>query len=111
MISAELLYRGTQHGWKVKDFHLRCDQKGPTLVIGGTKNGQILGGFTSITWDSLNSMADPHSFIFSMGDGKREKQEKGVIKAQPSPLTGPSFAGLTFGMTEAYINGDKNSQV
>jgi hypothetical protein len=81
MISAELLYSGSKNGWNVKDFHLRCDQKGPTLVIGGTKNGKILGGFTAISWDSQNSLSDPHSFIFHMGEGVKVRQANGTIRA------------------------------
>ena len=73
MISAELLYSGSKNGWSFIDFHLRCDQKGPTLVIGATENRKILGGFTSTSWDSKNSMLDPHSFVFYMGDGINAK--------------------------------------
>ena len=47
-----LLYRGSVDGWKPKDFHKRCDNKGPTLTIIKTKGGTICGGFTMQNWES-----------------------------------------------------------
>jgi hypothetical protein len=41
-----LLFRGSEHGWKVRDFHSRCDNKGPTISLFKIKDGDCIGGFT-----------------------------------------------------------------
>ena len=45
-IVTTLLYRGSKHGWKSKDFHSRCDGKGPTISLFKLKNGDCIGGYT-----------------------------------------------------------------
>ncbi len=42
-----LLFRGSEHGWKAKDFHSRCDKKGPTISLFKIKDGDCIGGFTN----------------------------------------------------------------
>jgi nitrite reductase/ring-hydroxylating ferredoxin subunit len=41
-----LLYCGSIHGWTAKDFHSRCDRKGPTISLFKVKDGDCVGGFT-----------------------------------------------------------------
>lgn len=41
-----LLFRGSIHGWKWKDFHSRCDNKGPTISLFKILDGDCIGGFT-----------------------------------------------------------------
>jgi hypothetical protein len=43
----DLLYRGSDHGWKAIDFHSRCDKKGPTLCLFKIEEGDWIGGYTS----------------------------------------------------------------
>ena len=109
MISAELLYRGSKNGWNMKDFHMRCDQKGPTLLIGGTKAGRIIGGFTTVSWHSHNSMPDPRSFIFFMVNGVNQKHANIPITAEPFNLPG-TYLGIAFGIDGASMNIHKKSQ-
>ncbi len=47
LFSTKLLYRGSRDGWMAKDFHSRCDRKGPTITFFKIKNGDCIGGFTS----------------------------------------------------------------
>ena len=47
------LYRGSIHGWKAKDFHLRCDGKRPTISLFKVKDtGECIGGYTNGQWSS-----------------------------------------------------------
>ena len=32
-IATTILYRGSEHGWYYKDFHSRCDKRGPTMCL------------------------------------------------------------------------------
>jgi hypothetical protein len=41
-----MLYRGSEHGWKYKDFHSRCDNKGATISLFKVKDGHCIGGYT-----------------------------------------------------------------
>jgi hypothetical protein len=41
-----MLYRGSDHGWTWKDFHDRCDNKGPTISLYKVKDGDVIGGYT-----------------------------------------------------------------
>ena len=51
-----------------KDFHSRCDYKGATItLIKVKKTGKRCGGYTSISWKSLDEFAkDPSAFLFSL---------------------------------------------
>ena len=53
-----LLYRGSEDGWKYKDFHLRCDNKGPTISLFKVKNGDCIGAFTKANWSSESKYFD-----------------------------------------------------
>ena len=41
-----MLFRGSEHGWNKKDFHDRCDNKGPTISLFKVKGGDCIGGYT-----------------------------------------------------------------
>ena len=45
-----LLYRGSRDGMDGKDFHFKCDLKGPTLTIIETTSGIIMGGYSNTQW-------------------------------------------------------------
>ena len=63
----KLLYRATQHGFKSKDFHSKCDGSSKTLTIVRTTNGYVFGGYTEAQWDSSGSYKyDAKAFIFSL---------------------------------------------
>ena len=63
-----LIYRGSQHGFKAKDFHENCDGKADTLtLIRSSGCSNIFGGYTYVTWDSISkNKADVDAFIFSL---------------------------------------------
>jgi hypothetical protein len=42
-----LLFRGSEHGWRARDFYSRCDKKGPTIILFKVKDGDCIGGFTN----------------------------------------------------------------
>ncbi len=65
----ELLYRGSTHGFAAKDFHARCDNKGPNISIIKSEHGLIFGGYTSLDWQSPSECkysSDNEAFIFSV---------------------------------------------
>ena len=45
-----LIYRASRDGWHSSNFHVLCDNKGPTVTV--VKSGEyIFGGFTDQSWD------------------------------------------------------------
>ena len=51
-IEGELLYRLSRDGDQISTFHSLCDNKGPTLTLFETKEGNKGGIYTPLSWDS-----------------------------------------------------------
>lgn len=47
----KLIYRASAHGYIGTNFHDKCDNKGPTLIIIKSDQGWIFGGYTTESWD------------------------------------------------------------
>jgi hypothetical protein len=65
----DLLYRGSLHGFKGHNFHSKCDNIPKTLTIIQSTSGNIFGGYTEATWDSvqyIQSKLDKSAFLFSL---------------------------------------------
>ena len=93
--NVELLYRGTRDGDSAKDFHEKCDNKGPTLTICKEKNGIIFGGYTETEWDNKNDhvKADKNAFIFSITYNKKFNSKNIKESIWCDPDFGPVFGG------------------
>lgn len=65
----KLLYRASRDGWNVYDYHLRCDNKGPTVTLVKSKAGKVCGGYTSLNWTSIaysSEQKDLTAYLFSV---------------------------------------------
>ncbi len=51
----QLCYRASTDGWFGKDFHAKCNNKGPTIVLVKVDD-YIFGGFTDTNWDQTKGM-------------------------------------------------------
>ena len=51
----KLLFRASDNGYGIKDFHSKCDNKNNTVTLVKTMLGRRFGGFTDQTWDQNNS--------------------------------------------------------
>jgi hypothetical protein len=62
-----LLLRGSRDGFEPQDFHSRCNNKGPTIVIIKLRNSnRMIGGYNPIKWSGSNKyLESDKSFIFS----------------------------------------------
>ena len=90
---ATLLYRGTWDGDDAKNFHEKCDNKGPTLTLCKEKNGIIFGGYTEAEWDSKNRHPkyDKNAFIFSVTYNKKFMSKNYENSIVCNPNFGPIF--------------------
>jgi hypothetical protein len=75
----ELLYRGTEHGWKGADFHRMCDNQGPTVTVVQV-GARLFGAYTSRPWGGAGGYQQAGQvFLFRLTDGT-------VAGAQPVML-------------------------
>ena len=63
----ELIYRGSEDGSTSKNFHDKCDNKGPSIVLFKNEKGNIFGGYCPISWKNEGEWQSvPESFIFTL---------------------------------------------
>jgi hypothetical protein len=63
----ELLYRASQDGWNVSDFHGKCDDKGATVTIVKTSEGYVFGGYNDQSWAGSGVFKSSNeAFMFSL---------------------------------------------
>ena len=64
-----LLYKGSRDGWENKDFHFRCNRRGPTLCLFKLTDGKCIGGFTCAQWTPYYCWAgDVKAMLFNLTD-------------------------------------------
>jgi len=108
----ELLYRASYDGWKSKDFHLRCDNKGPTVTVIKCTDGCVFGGFTSTAWGSeygFRACAD--AFIFSLHRPGGVGPVKLAVRAERAQEAIKHFGlmGPNFGTGDIRVESGTNS--
>ena len=93
-IITQLLYKATRDGDKASDFHSKCDNMGPSLVVIQTTTGYIFGGYTSKSWTNSNFSwpGDNQAFVFSMN-----LKRKFSIKTQKEAIGHYFNKGPVFG--------------
>eukprot|EP01084_Bolivina_argentea_P059522 108715_1 len=66
IVGFQLLYRASENGYDVINFHQQCDNKAPTLIIIQSEYGHIFGGYTKVKWSSNNNTfgSDDDAFLF-----------------------------------------------
>ena len=91
----KLLYKATVHGFKASDFHGKCDNKAPTLVIIKNDQNQVFGGFTKQNWNHGGWKQDAEAFIFSVTARKKYsiKPDQVAYAIRCYSNYGPTFGG------------------
>jgi hypothetical protein len=98
----KLIYKATRDGFRGEDFHRCCDNKGPTMTIIQSKNGNYLfGGYVEIPWTSDGQYKhDPAAFLFTLTNPhgiqptkifRNPKERNSVGHAE---MRGPYFGGV-----------------
>ena len=76
-IEGELLYRLSRDGDSISKFHELCDNKGPTLTLFETTDGNKGGIYTPLSWDNKScSKNDLETFMFNLNKNKKYKKIK-----------------------------------
>jgi len=105
----ELLYRASYDGWEGRDFHLRCDNKGPTVTVIKCTDSYVFGGFTSTPWASINkSAACADAFIFSLHRPGSVSPVKLAVNYAQSAIYDSCSYGPRFGHTDIEVQSGAN---
>ena len=109
----ELLYRGTRDGDLAKNFHEKCDNKGPTLTLCKEKSENIIfGGYTEAEWDSQerHPKYDENAFIFSLTYNKKFVSKNYQNSIGCNKDTGPVFGfGGDLTIWSKFLSSDANN--
>ncbi|XP_055957272.1 interferon-induced protein 44-like isoform X2 [Patella vulgata] len=70
-VDFKLVYSASRDGMSPEIFHQKCDNKGPTVVIGYNTDGCVFGGYTSVEWKACTcgtaqTRRDEKAFLFSL---------------------------------------------
>ena len=108
-----LIFDTKKHGNKAYTFHEYCDNKGPTLVVVYLSNGNIIGGFTTQSWDGDGIWKeDKEAFLFSVELGRvfpidKDFEEGIYCRGDIGPAFGSGHDLIIYG----YCTSKKNSHV
>ena len=104
-----LLYRMTRDGETGKDFHYRCDNKGPTVSLFKTSTGRRFGGYTKEKWGegSGKFKADSSAFLMSFDYQQRFNVQDSQDAIYCRIDCGPFFGGDNLGAVEPFNGNDK----
>ena len=77
-IKAQLLYRTSRDGEEYSTFHKLCDNQGPTIVLAKLTDGNILGSYTPLDWETKTSgwKSDPNMFVFSLTENQKAMKKQ-----------------------------------
>ena len=106
-VGYKLIYRASDNGEEAEDFHERCDDFEGSLTLIKTKEGNIFGGYTSLSWDPENESEkkDEFAFVFSLNLEKlyfeSNKKDYSIFCDKNK---GPCFVGM-FAIQEHILTG------
>ena len=108
-IKAKLLYRLTRDGEEYITFHKLCDYKGPTIILTKLTDGNILGLYSPLDWETKSYWkSDPNIFVFSLTENKKamKKNTSNNYRIYCSSSYGPESYFLCF--TSFFVLASKN---
>jgi hypothetical protein len=104
-----LLFRGSDHGWTAKAFHLKCDHKSSLICLYKVKKGDCIGGFTSSHWDSTTKPVDDRdAMLFNLTSCRHFPSQKYGNEIRCSREIGPTFGNDELGAYFEPFNGDSS---
>jgi hypothetical protein len=83
-----LLWRGRRKGFRVDDFHGRCDGRAPPLALIRDPDENTFKGFTSVEWESrrkppyFKGYSSLKSLLFSLKNPHHFPARRNVLKAE-----------------------------
>ena len=121
----ELIYRASRDGFSVNNFHNKCDNKGPTIVVIKVRNSKdIIGGYNPLDWRSVKIVEDillsnndeiyhdhrcktSNSFIFSLKN--RAIPILSRVSSKKEAIIWSGNKGPCFGLQDLWIQDESRS--
>ena len=110
-------YSATSNNLNPKTFHTNCDKVGSTVTIVLTNYNEIVGGYTRMSWGSIESKADYLSTIFNLSINSIYHLRPFVVGILPEPEHFPYFGhdlyfrGNGSGFSQfPYVYGDPDNK-
>lgn len=85
-----LIFNTFVHGTVATTFHARCDNRGPTLVV-GRLGKYIAGGYTDQSWGDSGPKQSSRSFMFSVTKNRKYELRESHPAITADPSLGPVF--------------------
>ena len=100
-------YSKKTDGSSSSTFHNNCNNKGPTVSIFKSTNGNVYGGYFAQSWTSANNYRqDSNSFLFSVDKASKHKIINTNYAVYDTNSYGPTFGGGH----DIYTNSNMNYQ-
>lgn len=105
------LYSATRDGFGAAQFHLKCDNKGATVVIASTTTGSVFGGYTPTSWDSTGSYKmNTSTFLFTLENNHKIPPTRYNATTNNNAIYCHALYGPTFGTGhDIHICNNSNS--
>ena len=105
----KLLYRLSRDGASIFNFHSKCDNKSPTLLLVESHDQEKFGGYTTASWDMFNGdyKNGTKTFLFSLTKNKKYLR-KNNIHYNGDIFAGSRDVGPWFGIHDLYFYGTMN---
>ena len=66
-IKLDRIYSGIKEDFSSSEFHSKCDNKGPTIILVLNEYNTIFGGYTSLSWINNDEYySDSNAFLFQL---------------------------------------------
>eukprot|EP00833_Pecoramyces_ruminatium_P009282 jgi/Orpsp1_1/1183314/evm.model.c7180000084667.3 len=104
-VTLKLIYRLSNNGPSISDFHKICDNIPNNLTLVKTIKGERFGGFTQQPWTSSNTdKKDDNAFCFSLSKKKIYNIIKGLDAIGDYNTYGPIFRKDIFYISKETLN-------
>ncbi|KAF2074346.1 hypothetical protein CYY_004367 [Polysphondylium violaceum] len=107
--SYTLLYRATRDGFDSSSFHSTCDNRGPTITLIQSDDGNVFGGYNSQSWNSNDEFyGDNKCFIFTIKNKNNIGPTKYISNKNGDFVYGGVNDGPIFGFHDIRIMKNSN---
>jgi hypothetical protein len=99
--SWQLIYRASEDGFRIEDFHRKCYKILNTFTLIKTTQSNVFGGFTRLSWDLFGSEKDDDAFLISLVNKKNDPVRLESKKGQEVIYGFESIFGPIFGSSQS----------
>jgi len=99
--SWQLIYRASENGFRITDFHAKCNNVLNTFTLIKTTKSNVFGGYTKLSWDLFGSEKDEDAFLISLVNLKNDPARLNSRKGEDVIYGFESMFGPIFGSSQS----------